>query len=343
MQELYALSSSQATDVMEEQSTGTNPTNPQSQQGKLPPLQIILFGSPSGQYVGTGPLGSSINLTPTGIPTTEPLSSISNTSPLMSPAPSLITALQSTMSPETTRRSVIIPGSSKRRQIDEEQAKPVQASIHHEWLTPHIRHGIIISTILLVVITTLLTLTPLSNGQLAFSLVGGISNWFRAGELNWQIQAHIDENVPSSASTVSQNVPLQSPMILPKSQYVTIAQQDAIDAGISPEYFVRQINQESGFNPYAVSPAGAVGIAQFEPGTAAGLGVNPWDPISALNGAAHLMASYANSYGGDYAKALAAYNGGSGTVQYAVNACGANWMNCLPAQTRNYIYVIMGI
>ena len=132
-------------------------------------------------------------------------------------------------------------------------------------------------------------------------------------------------------------------MILPKSEYVAIAEQDAMNVGISPEYFVRQINQESGFNPYAVSPAGAVGIAQFEPGTAAGLGVNPWDPISALNGAAHLMASYANSYGGDYAKALAAYNGGTGTVQYAVNACGANWLNCIPAQTRNYIYVIMGI
>ncbi len=42
--------------------------------------------------------------------------------------------------------------------------------------------------------------------------------------------------------------------------------------------------------------------------------------------------------------ALAAYNGGSGTVTYAVNACGAsNWLNCLPGQTRNYIYVIMGI
>jgi len=42
--------------------------------------------------------------------------------------------------------------------------------------------------------------------------------------------------------------------------------------------------------------------------------------------------------------ALAAYNGGSGTVQYAVNSCGAaNWMNCLPGETRNYIRTIMGI
>jgi len=132
-------------------------------------------------------------------------------------------------------------------------------------------------------------------------------------------------------------------MALPKSQYVAIAQQDAIAAGISPDYFVRQINSESGFNPNAVSPAGAVGIAQFLPGTAAGLGINPWDPIQALRGAARLMANYAHQYGGDYAKALAAYNGGTGTVQYAVNNCGANWLNCLPGETRHYIYVIMGI
>ncbi len=130
---------------------------------------------------------------------------------------------------------------------------------------------------------------------------------------------------------------------MPKSQYVAIAQQDAIAAGIPADYFVRQIEQESGFNPNSVSPAGAVGIAQFLPGTAAGLGINPWDPIQALRGAARLMANYAHQYGGDYAKALAAYNGGSGTVQYAVNNCGANWLNCLPGETQHYIYIIMGI
>jgi len=56
------------------------------------------------------------------------------------------------------------------------------------------------------------------------------------------------------------------------------------------------------------------------------------------------MANYSHNYGGDYAKALAAYNGGPGAVQNAVNGCGeANWMNCLPGETRNYIRTIMGI
>ena len=132
-------------------------------------------------------------------------------------------------------------------------------------------------------------------------------------------------------------------MTLPTREYVAIARQDAIDGGISPDYFVRQIYEESGFNPNAVSPAGAVGIAQFIPSTAAGLGINPRDPISVLRGAAQMMAKSARQYGGDYAKALAAYNAGSGTVNHAVNACGSAWMNCLPAETRHYIYVIMGI
>ena len=190
-------------------------------------------------------------------------------------------------------------------------------------------------------ITTLLSLAPLDNGQSAFPFFRGISDWVHARQANWEFQAHNTQVVQNNPS---QQLPTPPPIALPKSQYVAIARQDAINAGISPDYFVRQINQESGFNPNALSPTGAEGIAQFEPGTAAGLGLNPLDPVAALNAAAHLMASYSHTYGGNYAMALAAYNGGSGTVQYAINACGqANWMNCLPGQTRNYILVIMGI
>jgi len=126
------------------------------------------------------------------------------------------------------------------------------------------------------------------------------------------------------------------------AQFVALARVDALNVGIPPDYFVRQINEESGFNPTAVSWAGAVGIAQFEPGTAADMGINPWNPLQALQGAARLMAGYMNQYGGNYAMALAAYNGGTGTVQGAVTSCGANWRNCLPAETQTYINVILG-
>src|SRR5439155_27143456 len=87
--------------------------------------------------------------------------------------------------------------------------------------------------------------------------------------------------IPTSGSTGT---------TLTRQQFVTLARQDASNAGISPDIFVRQINQESGFNPSAVSPAGAIGIAQFEPSTAAALGINPWDPVQSLQGAARLMA-----------------------------------------------------
>lgn len=146
--------------------------------------------------------------------------------------------------------------------------------------------------------------------------------------------------IPGNGSTGTGNGS-GSGTILPKSQYVAIARQDASAASISPDLFVRQINQESGFNPWAVSPAGAIGIAQFMPGTAAGLGINPHDPLQSLRGAAHLMASYAHQYA-NYAKALGAYNAGPGTVNWAVRVGGANWYGYLPYETRNYIRVIMG-
>ncbi len=251
----------------------------------------------------------------------------------------LTTALRVT---STTGRVVHIPGSRKRQRATSvtEDLPKIRSS-----MSPRLRHSIVIISVLLVVITTLVYLTPLDNEQGGFTFFKGFSDWVHAQQANWQFQSHIMQVVLNNP--VQNNNPqpvVPPPVTLPTSAYVAIAQQDAINAGISPDYFTRQINQESGFNPRAYSPGGAEGIAQFEPGTAAGLGINPWDPVASLNAAAHLMANYSKNYGGNYAMALAAYNGGSGTVQYAINACGAsNWMNCLPGETRNYIRTIMGI
>src|SRR5207237_10905388 len=101
----------------------------------------------------------------------------------------------------------------------------------------------------------------------------------------------------------------------PRQDFVSLARQDALNVGFSPNVFVRQINQESGFNPSAISPAGALGIAQFEPATAASLGVNPWDPVQSLQGESRLMASYIRQFGGELAKALEAYNAVPGAEQ----------------------------
>jgi hypothetical protein len=266
--------------------------------------------------------------------TTEQLTAISGISSEDTGALSLTEALQATMSAPTTGRTIVIQGSRKRKKTQRHTTdSPLRLSLR-------LRHCIIIAVIVLVILITLASLSPLSNGQIRLPVFSSIGNWVQAQQLGWEIQAH--ETAMSQQGTGLNN-PVLPPMTLPKSQFVAIAQQDAVAAGIPPDYFARQIEQESGFNPNAVSPAGAVGIAQFLPGTAAGLGINPWDPFQALRGAARLMANYAHQYGGDYAKALAAYNGGSGTVQSALNNCGASWLNCLPGQTRHYIYIIMGI
>jgi len=90
------------------------------------------------------------------------------------------------------------------------------------------------------------------------------------------------------------------------------ARQVAQKAGVDPDVFVRQIQQESGFNPNARSPAGATGVAQIVPQYHPG--VDASDPYASLDYAANLMKSNLGKYGGDYAKALAAYNAGGGAV-----------------------------
>jgi soluble lytic murein transglycosylase-like protein len=93
---------------------------------------------------------------------------------------------------------------------------------------------------------------------------------------------------------------------------------------------------ESNFNPNAGSPAGAQGIAQFMPGTAAAYGLeNPYDPEQAIDAQAHLMSDLLAQFG-SVELALAAYNAGPG----AVSGC-----NCIPPypETQAYVARILGL
>lgn len=70
---------------------------------------------------------------------------------------------------------------------------------------------------------------------------------------------------------------------------------------------------ESGFCPTAVSPKGAVGLGQLMPGTAALLGVDPWDPAQNLWATAKYLREHYDTFG-NWELALAAYNAGPGNV-----------------------------
>lgn len=124
------------------------------------------------------------------------------------------------------------------------------------------------------------------------------------------------------------------------SQFQPLIANAAKQYGIPEDVLTRQLHAESAFNPNAVSPAGATGIAQFMPATAKDMGVNPLDPASAIPGAAQYVAQNRARYGGDMVKALAAYNWGPGNVDKWV-AAGAD-PSKLPAETRNYVTKILG-
>jgi Transglycosylase SLT domain len=114
-------------------------------------------------------------------------------------------------------------------------------------------------------------------------------------------------------------------------------EQDAAENELPVEFFARVIWQESRFNARAISPKGALGIAQFMPQTADFRGLaNPFDPIEALKNSAIYLHDLRAQFG-NLGLAAAAYNAGPGRV--------TAWLTSkrpLPTETRNYVAIITG-
>ncbi|PWR04662.1 lytic transglycosylase [Meridianimarinicoccus roseus] len=96
--------------------------------------------------------------------------------------------------------------------------------------------------------------------------------------------------------------------------YLPIAQELARKHRIPQALFVRLVQQESNWNPLAISHKGAIGLAQLMPGTAKYLRVDPYDPRQNLEGGARYLREQYDTFG-SWQLALAAYNAGPGAVR----------------------------
>lgn len=117
----------------------------------------------------------------------------------------------------------------------------------------------------------------------------------------------------------------------------SLVEQTAIQYGVDPSLALSVARAESGFDPSVVSGAGAIGVMQLMPGTAADLGVNPWDPLQNIVGGIRYLKQQLDRFGGNVQAALVAYNWGPGNAQ--------RWLSGqtgLPSETANYVSSVMG-
>ncbi len=116
--------------------------------------------------------------------------------------------------------------------------------------------------------------------------------------------------------------------------YLALARAAAQRHRVPEDLFLRLVQQESGWNPKAVSRVGALGLAQLMPDTARMMRVDPHDPVQNLDGGARYLRLQYDAFG-DWRLALAAYNAGPGAVSQHKG---------IPpyAETVNYVRVILG-
>lgn len=179
------------------------------------------------------------------------------------------------------------------------------------------------------------------------ALVNATLSWPRERSLHGLLGARfvIDGGrVHHQAQAIGRAIMMTNPRIESENAlyFAIVTARAARRNALPPLFLGATLLQESAYNPYAISISGAIGIAQFMPGTAADQNVNPFDPYASIDAAAQLLGGYVSYYrgfrerggrGDAYALALAAYNAGPGAVAY---------YHGVPPypQTRDYISLI---
>jgi hypothetical protein len=150
------------------------------------------------------------------------------------------------------------------------------------------------------------------------------------GPFPWPIVAQGSEEPPAEADGTRRPV-------LSRRELCEVAATAAETHGLPIPFFIRLIWQESRFDAHAVSPAGALGVAQFMPQVAAELGLpDPFHPVDALFMSARFLRSLVERFG-NLGLAAAAYNAGARRV--------LDWLENrgqLPEETRQYVHKITG-
>ena len=153
---------------------------------------------------------------------------------------------------------------------------------------------------------------------------------------NTSFQSMLDEQMKSSSAKRGSDGNAVNPTTAasntsrtnPSAPFNGVASATGLDAGyhdviaaaaqkynVDPALVSAVAEVESGFHQDAVSEAGAVGIMQIMPDTAATLGINPYDAQQNIDGGAKYLSQLLQSFGGDIKKAVAAYNAGPQAVR----------------------------
>jgi soluble lytic murein transglycosylase-like protein len=146
----------------------------------------------------------------------------------------------------------------------------------------------------------------------------------------------LPQQQPQPAPTVSPvpATPQTSPPASPPSDLSSLIDKAASRYKLDPALISSVIETESGFNPKAVSGAGAQGLMQLMPATARELNVtDPFDPAQNIDGGSRYLSQLMKRYHGDAKLALAAYNWGMGNLESQPDK--------MPSETKNYVVSVM--